>query len=82
MSSSSISDFGQNTWLVEEMYQQYQEDPNSVDPSWHELLKNYEPGDNGGSAPAAAPPSNSAKPTAAKTSASTAAASSSSSLSR
>lgn len=79
MSSSSISDFGQNTWLVEEMYQQYQEDPNSVDPSWHELLKNYEPGDNGGSAPAAAPPSNSAKPTAAKTSATTAATSSSSS---
>ena len=45
--SRSISDFGQNTWLVEEMYQQFKEDPNSVDPSWHDLLKNYEPGDNG-----------------------------------
>ena len=29
------------------MYQQFKEDPNSVDPSWHDLLKNYEPGDNG-----------------------------------
>ncbi|MGC4934620.1 multifunctional oxoglutarate decarboxylase/oxoglutarate dehydrogenase thiamine pyrophosphate-binding subunit/dihydrolipoyllysine-residue succinyltransferase subunit [Gordonia sp. DT30] len=25
------------------MYQQYQKDPNSVDPSWHDLLKNYKP---------------------------------------
>ncbi len=53
MSSSSISDFGQNTWLVEEMYQQFKEDPSSVDPSWHELLKSYKPGDNGGAASAA-----------------------------
>ncbi|GAC70784.1 multifunctional oxoglutarate decarboxylase/oxoglutarate dehydrogenase thiamine pyrophosphate-binding subunit/dihydrolipoyllysine-residue succinyltransferase subunit [Gordonia soli] len=45
--SSSISDFGQNTWLVEEMYQQYKKDPDSVDPSWHEFLRNYEPGSNG-----------------------------------
>ncbi|WP_020109050.1 multifunctional oxoglutarate decarboxylase/oxoglutarate dehydrogenase thiamine pyrophosphate-binding subunit/dihydrolipoyllysine-residue succinyltransferase subunit [Nocardia sp. 348MFTsu5.1] len=41
MSSSSISDFGQNEWLVEEMYQRFQKDPNSVDPSWHEFLTNY-----------------------------------------
>ncbi|WP_246007700.1 multifunctional oxoglutarate decarboxylase/oxoglutarate dehydrogenase thiamine pyrophosphate-binding subunit/dihydrolipoyllysine-residue succinyltransferase subunit [Gordonia oryzae] len=33
------------------MYQQYQKDPNSVDPSWHDLLKNYTPngGDTGAS---------------------------------
>jgi multifunctional 2-oxoglutarate metabolism enzyme len=41
VSSSSISDFGQNEWLVEEMYQRFQKDPNSVDPSWHEFLTNY-----------------------------------------
>ena len=41
--SSSVSDFGQNTWLVEEMYQQFIKDPASVDPSWHEVLKNYKP---------------------------------------
>ncbi len=50
-SSTSETDFGQNEWLVEEMYQQYQKDPNSVDPSWHDLLKNYTPngGDTGAS---------------------------------
>ncbi len=62
--SSSLSDFGQNTWLVEEMYQQFIQDPDSVDPSWHDLLKNYKPSANGaesgsnangnGSAPATA----------------------------
>ncbi len=41
--SSSVSDFGQNTWLVEEMYQQFIKDPSSVDPSWHDVLKNYKP---------------------------------------
>ncbi|MDL9937057.1 multifunctional oxoglutarate decarboxylase/oxoglutarate dehydrogenase thiamine pyrophosphate-binding subunit/dihydrolipoyllysine-residue succinyltransferase subunit [Gordonia sp. ABSL1-1] len=55
--SSSTSDFGQNTWLVEEMYQQFKDDPSSVDPSWHDLLKNYQPGENGSSA-ATAPASN------------------------
>ncbi len=25
------------------MYQQYKDDPNSVDPSWHEFLKDYKP---------------------------------------
>ena len=42
-SSISESDFGQNEWLVEEMYQRFQTNPESVDPSWHELLKNYRP---------------------------------------
>ncbi|OZG30303.1 2-oxoglutarate dehydrogenase E1 component [Williamsia sp. 1138] len=47
MSSSSISDFGQNEWLVEEMYQRFQKDPSSVDPSWHDFLKNYASEGNG-----------------------------------
>ncbi|MFC0313500.1 multifunctional oxoglutarate decarboxylase/oxoglutarate dehydrogenase thiamine pyrophosphate-binding subunit/dihydrolipoyllysine-residue succinyltransferase subunit [Gordonia phosphorivorans] len=53
-SSPSDTDYGQNEWLVEEMYQRFQTDPDSVDPSWHELLKNYKPADlNGaGQAPA------------------------------
>ena len=61
--SSSVSDFGQNTWLVEEMYQQFIKDPTSVDPSWHDVLKTYKPespgsaasgqaSSNGGAAPA------------------------------
>ncbi|MCF3939090.1 multifunctional oxoglutarate decarboxylase/oxoglutarate dehydrogenase thiamine pyrophosphate-binding subunit/dihydrolipoyllysine-residue succinyltransferase subunit [Gordonia tangerina] len=51
--SSSISDFGQNTWLVEEMYQQYKKDPKSVDPSWHDFLADYDPNSNGSSDTAA-----------------------------
>ncbi|MFT3899601.1 MAG: multifunctional oxoglutarate decarboxylase/oxoglutarate dehydrogenase thiamine pyrophosphate-binding subunit/dihydrolipoyllysine-residue succinyltransferase subunit [Gordonia sp. (in: high G+C Gram-positive bacteria)] len=50
--STPASDYGQNTWLVEEMYQQYLKDPNSVDPSWREVLKDYQPSQNGAAAPA------------------------------
>ena len=32
--SGSSSDFGANDWLVEEMYERYQQDPTSVEPSW------------------------------------------------
>ncbi|TCK20611.1 multifunctional oxoglutarate decarboxylase/oxoglutarate dehydrogenase thiamine pyrophosphate-binding subunit/dihydrolipoyllysine-residue succinyltransferase subunit [Pseudonocardia endophytica] len=51
MSSSSTShqasDFGPNEWLVEEMYQRFQEDPDAVDPAWHEFFADYSPGGNG-----------------------------------
>ena len=40
---SSLSPFGQNEWLVEEMYRKFREDPSSVDPSWHEFLVDYSP---------------------------------------
>ncbi|WP_390886162.1 hypothetical protein, partial [Corynebacterium durum] len=36
---SSASTFGQNQWLVDEMFQQFQEDPQSVDPEWRELFE-------------------------------------------
>ncbi|WP_288725975.1 2-oxo acid dehydrogenase subunit E2, partial [uncultured Corynebacterium sp.] len=36
---SSDSTFGQNDWLVDEMYQQYRENPSSVDPEWRELFE-------------------------------------------
>ncbi|MCF4006913.1 multifunctional oxoglutarate decarboxylase/oxoglutarate dehydrogenase thiamine pyrophosphate-binding subunit/dihydrolipoyllysine-residue succinyltransferase subunit [Corynebacterium uropygiale] len=35
---SSASTFGQNQWLVDIMYQQFQDDPSSVDPEWRELF--------------------------------------------
>ncbi|MEJ6538541.1 MAG: multifunctional oxoglutarate decarboxylase/oxoglutarate dehydrogenase thiamine pyrophosphate-binding subunit/dihydrolipoyllysine-residue succinyltransferase subunit, partial [Mycobacterium sp.] len=41
--SSTSSPFGQNEWLVEEMYRKFREDPSSVDPSWHEFLAGYSP---------------------------------------
>src|ERR1700712_4359231 len=73
--SSSPSPFGQNEWLVEEMYRKFREDPSSVDPSWHEFLVDYSPeptteqaaSGNGQSAPAApaAAPASSPAPAAA-----------------
>ncbi|MCC9739463.1 multifunctional oxoglutarate decarboxylase/oxoglutarate dehydrogenase thiamine pyrophosphate-binding subunit/dihydrolipoyllysine-residue succinyltransferase subunit [Streptomyces sp. MNU89] len=50
--------FGPNEWLVDEIYQQYLQDPNSVDRAWWDFFADYKPGADTGSA-AAAP----AKPT-------------------
>ncbi|GAA1475554.1 multifunctional oxoglutarate decarboxylase/oxoglutarate dehydrogenase thiamine pyrophosphate-binding subunit/dihydrolipoyllysine-residue succinyltransferase subunit [Corynebacterium felinum] len=36
---SSASTFGQNQWLVDEMFQQFQKDPQSVDQEWRELFQ-------------------------------------------
>ncbi|MFC6343630.1 hypothetical protein ACFP8W_16710, partial [Nocardioides hankookensis] len=33
------ADFGANEWLVEEMYDQYQRDPGSVDQTWVTYFK-------------------------------------------
>lgn len=33
--------FGPNEWLVDEMYQRFLADPNSVDPAWHEFFADY-----------------------------------------
>ncbi|MGA9677035.1 MAG: hypothetical protein WBR28_17910, partial [Mycobacterium sp.] len=41
--SNTSSPFGQNEWLVEEMYRKFRDDPSSVDPSWHEFLVDYNP---------------------------------------
>ncbi|WP_187687038.1 multifunctional oxoglutarate decarboxylase/oxoglutarate dehydrogenase thiamine pyrophosphate-binding subunit/dihydrolipoyllysine-residue succinyltransferase subunit [Nocardia wallacei] len=70
--SSSTSQFGQNQWLVDEMYQKYKQDPSSVDESWHEFLADYTPestGDTNSSgrvgvdvAPTPAAPTNNAAP--------------------
>ena len=60
---NSPSPFGQNEWLVEEMYRKFREDPSSVDPSWHEFLVDYSPEPTGDaatvrSAPRSAPSGN------------------------
>ena len=52
--SSTTSPFGQNEWLVEEMYRKFRDDPSSVDPSWHEFLVDYNPEPTTDAAPAAA----------------------------
>ncbi|MEU2387086.1 multifunctional oxoglutarate decarboxylase/oxoglutarate dehydrogenase thiamine pyrophosphate-binding subunit/dihydrolipoyllysine-residue succinyltransferase subunit [Streptomyces sp. NPDC012461] len=51
--------FGANEWLVDEIYQQYLQDPNSVDRAWWDFFADYKPG-----APAtSAPVSSTAAPT-------------------
>ncbi|WP_199551236.1 multifunctional oxoglutarate decarboxylase/oxoglutarate dehydrogenase thiamine pyrophosphate-binding subunit/dihydrolipoyllysine-residue succinyltransferase subunit [Streptomyces sp. N35] len=38
--------FGPNEWLVDEIYQQYLQDPNSVDRAWWDFFADYKPGGN------------------------------------
>ncbi len=64
--SSSTSQFGQNQWLVDEMYQRFKQDPSSVDESWHEFLADYTPdasGESGNSQTAATQASPASAPT-------------------
>ncbi|MFD5001426.1 multifunctional oxoglutarate decarboxylase/oxoglutarate dehydrogenase thiamine pyrophosphate-binding subunit/dihydrolipoyllysine-residue succinyltransferase subunit [Streptomyces mutabilis] len=49
--------FGANEWLVDEIYQQYLQDPNSVDRAWWDFFADYKPG-----AAAAQPASGAAAP--------------------
>jgi len=44
------ADFGPNEWLVDELYQRYQADPDSVDQAWWNFFADYRP-----EQPAAAP---------------------------
>ncbi len=39
------SGFGPNEWLVDELYESYRKDRNSVDKAWWEFFKDYEPGE-------------------------------------
>ena len=47
-------DFGANSWLVEEMYEQFRTDPNSVSEAWREFFSDYRSATNGASASAPA----------------------------
>jgi 2-oxoglutarate dehydrogenase E1 component len=44
MSNDAQSTFGPNAWLVDDMYEQYREDPQSVSESWREFFEGYRPG--------------------------------------
>jgi multifunctional 2-oxoglutarate metabolism enzyme len=37
--------FGTNEWLVDEIYQQYLKDPQSVDRAWWDFFADYRPGE-------------------------------------
>ena len=34
-------DFGANSWLVEEMYEQFRTDPSSVSEAWRDFFSDY-----------------------------------------
>jgi multifunctional 2-oxoglutarate metabolism enzyme len=68
-SPNNASALGPNAWLVDEMYEQYTSNPESVSPAWREFFTDYRPEAPGGAthtarapepvaqpAPAAAPP--------------------------
>jgi 2-oxoglutarate dehydrogenase complex dehydrogenase (E1) component-like enzyme len=38
--------FGPNEWLVDEMYERFLADPNSVDAAWGEFFSDYTPNSN------------------------------------
>ncbi len=44
-SSDPLTSFGPNEWLVEELYEQYKKDKNSVDRAWWDFFKDYQPGE-------------------------------------
>ena len=41
--SAAAAVFGANEWLVDELYDQYRKDKNSVDPAWWEFFDGYKP---------------------------------------
>ncbi|MDQ0645110.1 multifunctional oxoglutarate decarboxylase/oxoglutarate dehydrogenase thiamine pyrophosphate-binding subunit/dihydrolipoyllysine-residue succinyltransferase subunit [Microbacterium murale] len=51
---SDDGDFGANSWLVDELYEQFKIDRNSVDKEWWPILENYKA--DASSAPAASAP--------------------------
>ncbi|MFZ2383676.1 MAG: multifunctional oxoglutarate decarboxylase/oxoglutarate dehydrogenase thiamine pyrophosphate-binding subunit/dihydrolipoyllysine-residue succinyltransferase subunit [Candidatus Nanopelagicales bacterium] len=54
--------FGPNEWLVDELYVQYLEDPNSVDPAWWDFFADYKPSDRSAATITHAPPTAPTKP--------------------
>ena len=54
--SQTLAGFGPNEWLVDELYQQYLKDKDSVDRAWWDFFEDYRPTD-ATSAPANGGPS-------------------------
>ncbi|NBY12192.1 MAG: hypothetical protein EBQ75_04465, partial [Actinobacteria bacterium] len=36
-------EFGANSWLVEEMYERFRDDPKSVGENWREFFSDFKP---------------------------------------
>jgi 2-oxoglutarate decarboxylase len=42
--SDQLASFGPNEWLVEELYESFLLDPNSVDKAWWDFFADFKPG--------------------------------------
>ncbi|HET6743936.1 MAG TPA: 2-oxo acid dehydrogenase subunit E2, partial [Kribbella sp.] len=60
--TNPLAAFGANEWLVDELYEKYLQDPNSVDPAWLDFFKTYKPGDD--AAPVTTAPADAPRPDA------------------
>ncbi|HBQ51688.1 MAG TPA: hypothetical protein DD711_02190, partial [Acidimicrobium sp.] len=40
---SNTEDFGANSWLVEEMYERYRDEPETLSAAWREFFSDYKP---------------------------------------
>jgi multifunctional 2-oxoglutarate metabolism enzyme len=40
--SNALTGFGTNEWLVDELYERWQKDPNSVDKAWWDFFRDYQ----------------------------------------
>lgn len=66
MAKEPVDQFGPNDWLVDELYQQFLTDRNSVDPAWWDFFADFEAGKDSGATPvpvALAPKSDSSQDT-------------------
>ncbi|TDW19584.1 2-oxoglutarate dehydrogenase E1 component [Kribbella kalugense] len=68
--TNPLAAFGANEWLVDELYEKYQQDPNSVDPAWLDFFKTYNPDgtpdgkQDGDAKPVTTPPADAPRPDA------------------
>ncbi|GGB72093.1 alpha-ketoglutarate decarboxylase [Knoellia flava TL1] len=63
-SSDPLTAFGPNEWLVDELFEQYKKDKNSVDKAWWEFFADYDPSAANGAAAKAADAPKAQKPEA------------------
>ncbi len=40
---ANVEEFGANSWLVEEMYERYRDEPETLSPAWREFFSDYKP---------------------------------------
>ncbi|MGW6279453.1 multifunctional oxoglutarate decarboxylase/oxoglutarate dehydrogenase thiamine pyrophosphate-binding subunit/dihydrolipoyllysine-residue succinyltransferase subunit [Kribbella sp. NPDC055071] len=60
--TNPLAAFGANDWMVDELYEKYQQDPNSVDPAWKDFFKTYNP--DGDAKPVTTTPADAPRPDA------------------